>query len=144
MTVPLLAGGHITNGNGGTHKVHTLCRCLHPAKTSTDLGGGGGDKVKLQDLVQMPGHSHSHFCNYGCPSLGLFVTPLTASHQTSLPLTISQSLPSSCPLNQWCCPTISFSVTCFSFCLQSSSAAGSFPVSHLFVSGGQCILKPAS
>ena len=131
-------------GTGGrTRYIHSAGAC-HPAKTGMGLGGGEGGKVKLQDLVQMPGHSHSHFCNYGCPSLGLFVTPLTASHQTSLPLTISQSLPSSCPLNQWCRPTISFSVTSFSFCLQSSSAAGSFPVSHLFASGGQCILKPAS
>ena len=39
--------------------------------------------------------------------------------------------PSSCPLNQWRHPTISSSVTLFSFCLQSFLTSGSFPVSQL-------------
>ena len=45
----------------------------------------------------------------------------------------------SCPLSQWCHPTISFLVIPFSFCLQSFSASGSFPVSQLFASGDQSI-----
>ena len=44
----------------------------------------------------------------------------------------------SCPLSQWCHPTISPSVVPFS-CLQSFPASGSFPVSQLFASGGQSI-----
>ena len=36
--------------------------------------------------------------------------------------------PSSCPLNQWYHPTISFSVAHFSFCLQSFPASRSFSV----------------
>ena len=40
----------------------------------------------------------------------------------------------SCPLSQWCHPTISPSATLFSFCLQSFQASGSFPVSRLFAS----------
>ena len=40
----------------------------------------------------------------------------------------------SCPLSQWCHPTISSSVAPFSFCPQSFPASGSFPVSQLFVS----------
>ena len=47
--------------------------------------------------------------------------------------------PSSCPLNRWCHPTITSSVTLFSFCLQSFPASGSVPVSQLFISGGQSI-----
>ena len=43
----------------------------------------------------------------------------------------------SCPLSQWCHPTISSSVTPFSFGPQSFPASGSFPVSQLFASGGQ-------
>jgi len=43
----------------------------------------------------------------------------------------------SCPLSQWCHPTISSSVVPFSSCLQSFPALGSFPVSQLFTSGGQ-------
>ena len=41
----------------------------------------------------------------------------------------------SCPLSQWCHPTISSSVIPFS-CLQLFPASGSFPVSQLFASGG--------
>ena len=47
------------------------------------------------------------------------------------PLTYPDS-PSSCPLNQWCAPTISSSASLFSFCLQSCPASGSFPVGWLF------------
>ena len=45
----------------------------------------------------------------------------------------------SCPLNRWCHPTISSSVTPFSSCLQSFPALGSFPMSRLFASGDQII-----
>ena len=38
----------------------------------------------------------------------------------------------SCPLSQWCHPTILSSVTPFSSCLQSFPASGSFPMSQLF------------
>ena len=41
----------------------------------------------------------------------------------------------SCPLSQWCHPTISSSVAPFS-CPQSFPASGSFPMSQLFASGG--------
>ena len=47
--------------------------------------------------------------------------------------------PSSCPLNWWCHPAISSSVTLFSFCLQSFQASESFPMSQLFASAGQSI-----
>ena len=47
--------------------------------------------------------------------------------------------PNSCPLSQWCHPTISSSVIPFSSHLQSFPATGSFPVSQLFASGGQSI-----
>ena len=45
----------------------------------------------------------------------------------------------SCPLSQWCHPTISSSVIPFSSCLQSLPASGSFPMSQFFTSGGQSI-----
>ena len=43
----------------------------------------------------------------------------------------------SCPLSQWCHPTISSSVSPFSSCPQSFPASGSFPVSQFFASTGQ-------
>ena len=43
----------------------------------------------------------------------------------------------SCPLSRWCYLTISCSAAPFSSCSQSSPASGFFPVSWLFMSGGQ-------
>ena len=49
----------------------------------------------------------------------------------------------SCPLSQWCHPTISSSVVPFSFCLQSFPAAESFSMSRFSASGGQNIRASA-
>ena len=62
-------------------------------------------------------------------------------------LPVPHHLQSSCLLNWWCHPTISSSVTLFSFCLQSFqwvSGNESFPMSHLFTSGIQSIGASAS
>ena len=64
-----------------------------------------------------------------------FVTPWIAAFQASLSITKSYS--NSCPLSQWCHPTISSSVIPFSSCPQSFPSSGSFPMSQLFASGGQ-------
>ena len=61
----------------------------------------------------------------------LFAAPWTAACQASLSIT------NSCPLCQWCHPTITSSVIPFSSRLQSFPALGSFPVSRFFASGGQ-------
>ena len=45
----------------------------------------------------------------------------------------------SCPLNQWCCPTISSSAASFSSCPQSFPASRSFPMGLLFPSDGQSV-----
>ena len=58
----------------------------------------------------------------------LFMTLSTAA----LSWTISQSLLGDSPLSRWCHPTISSSVTLFSFCPQSLPASGSFPMNRLF------------
>ena len=52
--------------------------------------------------------------------------------------------PNSCPLSQWCYPTISSSVVPFSCCLQYFPASGSFPVGQLLASGGQSTEASAS
>ena len=44
--------------------------------------------------------------------------------------------PKSCPLSQWCHPTISSSVIPFSSCPQSFPALGCLQMSQLFISGG--------
>ena len=50
----------------------------------------------------------------------------------------------SCPLSQWCHPTILSSVIPFSSCLQSFTASGSFLMSQLLASGRQSIGTSAS
>ena len=50
----------------------------------------------------------------------------------------------SCPLSQWCHPTISSSVIPFSSRLQPFPASGSFQMSQFFASGGQSIGVSAS
>ena len=71
-------------------------------------------------------------------------TPETASCQAPLSFTVSQLCSNSCPLNQWCHLTISFSAAPFSCCLQSFPASGSFSMSRLFASSGQSIRASAS
>ena len=48
------------------------------------------------------------------------------------------------PSSQWCHPAISSSVVPFSSCPQSFPASGSFPMSQLFIWGGQSIGVSAS
>ena len=55
-----------------------------------------------------------------------------------------QVYPNSCPLCQWCHPTISSSVVPFSSCPQSFPISGSFQMSQLFALGGQNIGVSAS
>ena len=50
----------------------------------------------------------------------------------------------SCPLSQWCHPSISSSVVPFSSCLQSFPASGSFQMSQFFTSDDQNIGVSAS
>ena len=50
----------------------------------------------------------------------------------------------SCPLSQWCHPTILSSIIPFSSCRQSFPASGSFPMSQFFTPGGLSIGVSAS
>ena len=60
------------------------------------------------------------------------------------PLLSPRVCSNSCPLSRWCHPTIPFCATSFSLWLQSLQISGSFPVSWLFTSGGQCIAASGS
>ena len=73
----------------------------------------------------------------------LFVTPWTVACQVPLPFTISQSLLKFMS-TELVMLTISSSVAHFSFCLQSFSASGYFPMSQLFSSGGRSTGASAS
>ena len=86
-----------------------------------------------------------YFCCYSvselCPTL---CNPWTAVRWVSCPSLSTRVCWSSCPLSQWCHPTISFSVALFSSCLQSFPASRSFPMSRLFIPSGQSIRASAS
>ena len=68
----------------------------------------------------------------------LFVSPLTTTPQASCPSSSPGVCSNSCPLGQWCYPTISSSVILFSH-LQSFPASRSFLMCQLFTLGGQSI-----
>ena len=67
----------------------------------------------------------------------LFVTHGLQHPRPPCPLPTPEVYSNSCPLKQWCHPTISSSAIHFSSCLQSFPASGSFPRSQFFRSGGQ-------
>ena len=73
-----------------------------------------------------------------------FVTPWAVACQVPCPSPFPRDCSNSCPLSQWCHPTILSSVFPFSSCLQSFLTSGSFPMSQLFTSGGQSIRASAS
>ena len=56
-----------------------------------------------------------------------------------LPSATPRVYSNSCPLSQWCHPTISSSVVPYSSCLQSFPASGSFLMSQFFASGSQVL-----
>ena len=73
-----------------------------------------------------------------------FATPWTAAPRLPCPSPSPGVCSNSCPSSRWCHPTILSSVTPFSSCLQSFPSSRSFPVSWLFLSGGQSIGASAS
>ena len=89
---------------------------------------------------------HDSLCQFSsvaqsCPTL----RPYGLQHIRPLcPSPIPGAYSNSCPLSWQYHPTISSSVTLFSFCLQSAPASGSFPMSQVFASGGQSIGASAS
>ena len=76
---------------------------------------------------------------FSCSLVSGSETPWSAARQAFLSFTVSWTCSNSCPLSQWCHPTISSSVVPFSSCSQSFPASGSFLMSWLFTSGGQSI-----
>ena len=69
----------------------------------------------------------------------LFAAPWLQHTRPPCPSPTPGACLNSGPLSQWCYPTISSSVVPFSSHLQSFPEPGSFPMSHLFASGGQSI-----
>ena len=121
-----------------------------------------GDLDLIPGLRRSPGEGHGNPLQYSC--LGNLVergafssvqfSCSVVSHSL-WPHGLQQTRPpcpsptpgvysSSCPLSQWCHPTISSSVAPFSSCLQSFPAPGSFLMSQFFAWGSQSIGVSAS
>ena len=90
----------------------------------------------LYNSVQFSSVAQS--CLTLCDPMDCSMPGLPVHHQ------LLEFTPNSCPLSQWCHPTISSSVVPFSSCLQSFPASGSLQMSRLFASGGQSIGVSAS
>ena len=101
-------------------------------------------KLFILSRIRICWHNFSFSSVQSLSHVGLFATPWTAACRASLSITNSWGLPNSCPLSQWCHPTISSSVIPLSSCPQSFPASGSFQMSQLFASGGQSIGVSAS
>ena len=87
-------------------------------------------------------HTYCFCCSVtkSCPTL---FDPMDCSTSASFSLSPG-ACSNSCPLSQWCHPTISSSVIPFASCPQSFPASGPFQMSQLFLSGGQSIGVSAS
>ena len=116
-----------------SHQNNTFVSCNR--SLSTDTRVWQTSMKAFHDHQLRKTHSSVQFS----PSVQLFVTSWTTACQASLSVTNSWSHPKSCPLCQWCHPTISSSVVPFFSCPQSFPASGSFPMSQLFASGGKVL-----
>ena len=84
------------------------------------------------------------FIQFSCSVVSNSLWPQELQHaRPPCPSPTPRVYPNSCPLSRWCHPTSSSSVVPFS-CPQSFPASGSFPMSQLFSSHGQCIGASAS
>ena len=73
---------------------------------------------------------------FSCSDMSDSLQPRGLQHtKLSCPSPTPGAYSNSCPLSQWCHPTILSSVFRFSSCLQSFPASGAFPMSQFFASG---------
>ena len=107
---PLSLQTRQSSGNtpGNTTALHNHVQWHHACRTSIHLSVQFSHSV----ISNSAPHGLQH-ARPPCPS------PTRGAHSKS------------CPLSQWCYPTISSSVIPFSSCLQSLPASGSFPMSQL-------------
>ena len=118
-------------------------------KCNTTLGRGTvlvlDTLEELEYLCSLP-WVESYMCSvqFSCSVVSNSWQPHGLQHaRLPCPSPTLRACSDSCPLSQWCHPTISFSVASFS-CLQSFPASGSFLRSQFFSSGGQSIRASAS
>ena len=96
----------------------------------------------LQSIgLQRVGHDWSNFCSvhFSRSVMSDSLRPRGLQHaRLTCPSATPRAYSNSCPLSQWCHPTISSSVVPFSH-IQSLPASGSFQMNQFFTSGDQRI-----
>ena len=89
-------------------------------------------------LIALPYPNQASSVQFSCLVLSSSLWPHGLQHaRHPCPSPFPEACPSSCPLHWWCHPAIFSSDALLSFCLQSSPASGTFPVSQLFASDNQ-------
>ena len=103
------------------------CRDQNCSSCSSHIAGRffTAEPLKKPHYVHIMRHIFNSVQFSSLSHVQLFVTPWTAAYQ---------ACSNSCPLSQWCHPTISSSVILFSSCSQSFPASGYFQMSQFFAS----------
>ena len=103
-------------------------------------------KVRNPESMCLPFYPHiPSISSVRCSVVSDSLRPHGLQHtRLPCPSPTPETYSNSCPLSQWCHPTISSSVVPFSSYLQSFPATRSFQMSQLFTSGGQSIGVSAS
>ena len=101
-----------------------------------------GSKWKQPKCPSAGGQTHELWYTHGVvvqslSHIRLFATLWIAAPRLPCPSPSPRACSNSCPLSQWSHPAVSSSVVPFSSWLQYPPASGSFPMSQLFISGGQ-------
>ena len=96
------------------------------------------NNIRVNDMHSQARFSHFSSVAQSCPTL---CNPMDWMKHARLPCPspTPRACSKSCPLSQWCHPTISSSAVPFSSCVQSFPASGSFPMSQFFTLDGQSI-----
>ena len=97
----------------------------------------------LKNTQRYPSKSVTQTLLFSCSVVSDSFLPHGLQHTMHCPSPSPRACSDSCPLSQWCHPTVSSSVVPFSPCPQSFPASGSFLMSRFFISGGQTIVASA-
>ena len=108
------------------------------------IRGGNVDRITANVNVLRTMEGELRAVQFSSSVMSEYLRPHGLQHtRLPCPSPTPRAYSDSCPLSQWCHPTISHSVIPFSH-LQSFPASGSFQMSQFFSSGGQSIGASAS
>ena len=113
-------------GRGTRDQIANICWIIEEAREF--------QKKSTSALLTM---AKTLMCQFSCSVVSSSLKPHGLQHaRPPCPSPTPGVYSNSCPLSQWCHPTISSSVVPFSSCLQSFPASESFQINQFFTSGG--------